>query len=172
MISLPGLTLTTGRYDIARIILRTFAKYIDKGMLPNVFPDYGETPEYNTVDATLWYFEAIRDLTSYGLRSLCYEHPDYVGIYGGDRLQRDGAYHQKTTWGWLIGHFIQAHLQVYNDPQLTRSFITPMSDHLRNGCLGSISEIFDGDAPFTPRGAFAQAWSVAEVLRAWKLTNR
>lgn len=343
MISLPGLTLTTGRYDIARIILRTFAKYIDRGMLPNVFPDYGETPEYNTVDATLWYFEAIRDyyahtqdkqlltelfpalaeiidwhcrgtrynihldddgliyagetgvqltwmdakvgdwvvtprigkpievnalwynaliimsqfasyldkseaeylnmaektrqgfqrfwnndlqycydvldtpdgnddslcpnqifavslpmtnlgkspsplldarqekqvvdivaqrlLTSYGLRSLDSNHPDYVRIYGGDRLQRDGAYHQGTTWGWLIGHFVQAHLRVYNNPQLARSFITPMSDHLRNGCLGSISEIFDGDAPFAPRGAFAQAWSVAEVLRAWKLAN-
>jgi predicted glycogen debranching enzyme len=60
MIALPGLTISTGRYDIAKTILRTFAKYIDRGMLPNVFPDAGETPEYNTVDATLWYFEAIR----------------------------------------------------------------------------------------------------------------
>ncbi len=343
MISLPGLTLTTGRFEIAKVILRTFAKYIDQGMLPNVFPDRGETPEYNTVDATLWYFEAIRDyyahtqdkqllielfpalaeiidwhrrgtrynihldadgliyagetgvqltwmdakvddwvvtprigkpievnalwynaliimsqfagylnksqteykemadktregfkrfwnqnkqycydvldtpdgnddalrpnqifavslpvinlgarsaplldaqqqkqvvdivaqrlLTSFGLRSLCQDHPDYVGIYGGDRYKRDGAYHQGTTWGWLIGHFVQAHLRVYDNPQLAGSFIKPMADHLSDGCLGSISEIFDGDAPFVPRGAFAQAWSVAEVLRGWQLVN-
>ena len=342
MISLPGLTISTGRYDIAKTILLTFAKYVDKGMLPNVFPDAGETPEYNTVDATLWYFEAIRTyyeatqdrefiaelyplladiinwhikgtrynikmdddgllyagesgvqltwmdakveewvvtprigkpievnalwysalvcmnyfagilgksdaeyqeilaktrrhfsrfwyeegsycydvidtpdgndtsfrpnqifavslpamdvgeyhsplqelqqkmvvdkvgqklLTSYGLRSLSTDDADYVGIYGGDRLQRDGSYHQGTTWGWLIGHFIQAHLQVYKNPQLARSFLLPMANHLQDGCIGSISEIFDGDAPFTPRGCFAQAWSVAEVLRGWLIAN-
>ncbi len=342
MISLPGLTISTGRYDIAKTILRTFAKYIDKGMLPNVFPDAGETPHYNTVDATLWYFEAIRAyyaatedrellvelfpllaeiidwhikgtrynikmdddgllyagedgvqltwmdakvgdwvvtprigkpvevnalwynalvcmnyfsdilgesgtkyqeivevvrshcskfwyeeggycydvidsplgndpsfrpnqifavslpsmdlgewhsplresqqkmvvdkvgqklLTSYGLRSLSSEHPDYVGIYGGNQLQRDGSYHQGTTWGWLIGHFIQAHLKVYQNPELACSFLLPMANHLQDGCIGSISEIFDGDAPFNPRGCFAQAWSVAEVLRSWLLVH-
>ena len=346
MISLPGLTISTGRYDIAKIILRTFAQYVDRGMLPNVFPDLGETPEYNTVDATLWYFEAIRTyynatkdrellaelfpllteiidwhikgtryhihmddddgllyagesgvqltwmdakvgdwvvtprigkpievnalwynalacmvdfarflgesetqyrqiaaktrtyfpkfwdeeggycydvidspqgndtsfrpnqilavslpgrdnsvgairqspllkleqqkmvvdkvgqklLTSYGLRSLSSDNLDYVGIYGGNQLQRDGSYHQGTTWSWLIGHFIQAHLQVYNNPKLARSFLFPMTHHLQDGCIGSISEIFDGHVPFTPRGCFAQAWSVAEVLRGWLLT--
>ncbi len=345
MISLPGLTISTGRYDIAKTILRTFAQYVDKGMLPNLFPDAGETPEYNTVDATLWYFEAIRTyydatedkellaelfpllteiidwhikgtrynihmdddgllyagesgvqltwmdakvgdwvvtprigkpievnalwynalvcmvyfarflgesetqyqqiaaqtrtyfpkfwyeeggycydvidspqgndasfrpnqifavslpgrgnsvgairqspllqleqqkmvvdkvgqklLTSYGLRSLSSDDLDYVGIYGGNQLQRDGSYHQGTTWGWSIGHFIQAHLQVYNNPELARSFLLPMANHLQDGCIGSISEIFDGHVPFTPRGCFAQAWSVAEVLRSWLLT--
>ncbi|MGF1588448.1 MAG: amylo-alpha-1,6-glucosidase [Pleurocapsa sp.] len=349
MISLPGLTLTTGRFEVAKVILRTFAKYIDRGMLPNVFPDRGETPEYNTVDASLWYFEAIRDylthtgdkqllielypalveiidwhrrgtrynihldadgliyageqgvqltwmdakvgnwvvtprigkpveinalwynalvimsqfasylgksekeylemaaktregfqrfwhpdlqycydvldtpdgnddslrpnqifavslpamgvgknlpleaklapllntqqqkqvveiisrrlLTSHGLRSLCPNHPDYVGIYGGDRLQRDGAYHQGAVWGWLIGHFVQAHLKVYQNPEVCKSFLEPMSEHLAAGCVGSLSEIFDADAPFTPRGAFAQAWTVAEVLRGWDLAS-
>ncbi|MEO1670629.1 MAG: amylo-alpha-1,6-glucosidase [Cyanobacteria bacterium J06631_2] len=349
MISLPGLTITTGRYEIAKTIIRTFAQYVDQGMLPNVFPDAGTTPEYNTVDATFWYFEAIRNyyqatkdlelieelfpllseiidwhikgtrysiqmdddgliyagetgvqltwmdakvgdwvvtprigkpievnalwynalvcmvyfaqamgksgdeylqlaektrshfskfwyeaggycydvidspdgddpsfrpnqifavslpgqntgqkqskskspellllpeqrkmmvdrvgqqlVTSYGLRSLDLNNPSYVGIYGGDALQRDGSYHQGTTWGWLIGHYVQAHLRVYKNPQLSRSFIAPMMDHLHDGCLGSISEIFDGDVPFTPRGCFAQAWSVAEVLRAWVLTQ-
>ena len=343
MISLPGLTLTTGRFKVAKVILQTFAKYIDKGMLPNVFPDQGETPEYNTVDASLWYFEAIRDyfahtndkqliielfpalaeiidwhrrgtrynihldddgliyagetgvqltwmdakvgdwvvtprigkpveinalwynalaimsefarllgksdaeylemaantrkgfqrfwnadlnycydvldtpngnddslrpnqifavslpvpkegksllpllddqqqkqivdtvsrhlLTSYGLRSLSPEHPDYVYIYGGNPLQRDGAYHQGTVWGWLIGHFVQAHLRVYKNPELARSFIEPLADHLQGGCVGTMSEIFDGDAPFIPRGAFAQAWSVAEVLRGWSMAD-
>ena len=118
-------------------------------------------------------------LTSYGLRtasqfserSLVPEHPDYVGIYGGTQLQRDGSYHQGTTWSWLIGHFIQAHLQVYNDPKLALSFLLPMAHHLQGGCIGNISEIFDGDAPFTPRGCFAQAWSVAEVLRSWLLVQ-
>ena len=343
MISLPGLTLTTGRFEVAKVILQTFAQYIDRGMLPNVFPDRGETPEYNTVDATLWYFEAIRDyvahtndqqllielypalaeiidwhrrgtrynihldndgliyagetgvqltwmdakvgnwvvtprigkpveinalwynalvimsqfaeylgksgqeyqkmaaqtkkgfqrfwhpnlnycydvldtpdgdddslrpnqifavslpvdqlgaslapllgdkqqkqivditaqrlLTSHGLRSLAPQHPDYVPVYGGDPLQRDGAYHQGTVWSWLIGHFVQAHLKVYNNPELARSFLLPMANHLQAGCIGSISEIFDGDAPFIPRGAFAQAWGVAEVLRGWELVS-
>ncbi len=342
-IALPGLTIATGRYEVAKTILLTFAQYVDQGMLPNVFPDADAKPDYNTVDATLWYFETIRAyyfatkdreflnqlfpilekiihwhikgtryqikvaddgllyagepgvqltwmdakvgdwvvtprigkpieinalwynalrclsyfagvlaqpnsqyrelaeavrshfqkfwsaeagycydvidtptgndasfrsnqifavslpsldldldsneslltsqqqkmvvdkvasrlLTSYGLRSLDPKHPDYVGIYGGNQLQRDGSYHQGTTWGWSIGHFVQAHLKVYQSPKLARSFLLPMADHLQAGCLGSISEIFDGDAPFTSRGCFAQAWSVAEILRAWLLT--
>ena len=346
MIALPGLTISTGRYEIAKTILRTFAKYLDRGMLPNMFPDAGSTPEYNTVDATLWYFEAIRSyyaatkdreflaelfpllaqiidwhtegtryniqldddgllyagkpgvqltwmdakvgdwvvtprigkpieinalwynalvcmsyfakclgesdcryqelsaitrshfskfwyeaggycydvidapegndpsfrpnqifavslpsrdatvgairesplqesqqkmivdkvgqtlLTSAGLRSLSPSDHNYVGVYGGNQLQRDGSYHQGTTWAWLIGHFIQAHLQVYNNPELARSFLEPMANHLQDGCIGNISEIFDGDVPFTPRGCFAQAWSVAEVLRAWLMVSR
>ncbi len=342
MISLPGLTITTGRPEIARSILRTFARYVDQGMLPNRFPDAGETPEYNTVDATLWYFEAIRAyhaatnddallkelfpvlkdiidwhmrgtryqihvdpadsllyagepgvqltwmdakvgdwvvtprigkpveinalwvhalslmaafakqlgesamlytdaaqkarknfsrfwneetgycfdvidgpngneaylrpnqlfavslpagdeaepalfddakqkaivdactrhlLTSHGLRSLAPFNRPYVGHYGGDQQQRDGAYHQGTVWGWLIGPFIGASLKVGNDAEVTRSYIQPLFDHLSAHGLGSISEIFDGDAPFIPRGCIAQAWSVAEVLRAWQATK-
>ena len=111
-------------------------------------------------------------LTSYGLRSLSPSDPNYVGVYGGNQLQRDGSYHQGTTWGWLIGHFVQAHLRVYQNPALALSFLEPMANHLQNGCIGTISEIFDGDTPFTPRGCFAQAWSIAEVLRAWLMVNR
>ncbi len=330
MIALPGLTLATGRPEIAARILRTFAHFVDRGMLPNRFPDEGQTPEYNTVDATLWYFEAIRAyhqasgddallselfpvlqdivswhqhgtrynihvdpadgllyagepgvqltwmdaqvddwvvtprigkpvevnalwynalcsmaafaarlgadasvyrdqagqaragfarfwnpaagycydvidgpagndaalrpnqllavsllhspllpaqqravvdacarrlLTSHGLRSLSPDDPAYVGRYGGDRRQRDGAYHQGTVWAWLIGPFVSAYLRVYGDRQTARSFLRPLLDHLADHGLGSISEIFDGDPPFTPRGCFAQAWSVAELLR-------
>ena len=110
-------------------------------------------------------------LTSYGLRSLSVDNPNYVGVYGGTRVERDGSYHQGTTWSWLIGHFVQAHLQVYQNPQLTRTFLLPMANHLQDACVGSISEIFDGDVPFTPRGCFAQAWSVAEVIRGWLLTQ-
>lgn len=337
MISLPGLTLTTGRSEIARLILRTFAQYVDQGMLPNRFPDAGETPEYNTVDATLWYFEAVQHyykatqdddllmelfpvlaeiidwhcrgtrynihldsadgllyagdtglqltwmdakvgdwvvtprtgkpievnalwynalrtmarfarllgkphqeyeaiadrtlarfdrfwnaevgycydvldtptgddatlrpnqifavslpespltlaqcrgvvevcgqllLTSYGLRSLAPNQPGYQGNYGGDPRQRDGAYHQGTVWGWLLGPFALAHLRVYGDPVQSRQFLEPMADHLAAHGLGSASEIFDGDAPMTPRGCPAQAWTVAELLRAWVATEK
>ncbi|MBE9139044.1 glycogen debranching enzyme family protein [Nodosilinea sp. LEGE 07088] len=335
MIALPGLTLATGRPTLARIILQTFAPYLSQGMLPNAFPEGGEAPHYNTVDATLWYFEALRAyhqatgdtdliadlfpqldqvitwhckgtrhsiqvdatdgllyagepgvqltwmdakvddwvvtprvgkpievnalwynallvmtefagilgqpvglfqelaaqtrqgfqrfwsdelghcydlldgpagndstlrpnqilavalpdralgepclrleqqravvdivaqrlLTSHGLRSLDPAHPSYQGHYGGDPVQRDGAYHQGTVWSWLMGPFVQAHWRVYQDADLAHSFLDPLIHHLHSGCLGTISEIFDGHAPMAPRGAFAQAWSVAEVLR-------
>ena len=335
MISLPGLTLATGRYDVAARMLRTFARYVSQGMLPNRFPDEGQAPEYNTVDATLWYFEAIRAyyavvgsnalvqdlfpvlkeivdwhvrgtryqihvdpadgllyagepgvqltwmdakvddwvvtprigkpvevnalwynalrvmvelaflagkpyevyetlakraragfarfwneeagylydvldgpegndpalrpnqllavslrhsplpeerrkavvdacarqlLTSHGLRSLSQDDPAYTGHYGGGRRTRDAAYHQGTVWGWLIGPFISAHLRVYNDPMQARSFLAPLIQEIATHCLGSLSEIFDGDPPHTPRGCIAQAWTVAEVLRVWKET--
>jgi predicted glycogen debranching enzyme len=110
-------------------------------------------------------------LTSHGLRSLAPGHPDYSGRYGGDRRQRDAAYHQGTVWGWLIGPFVRAHLRVYRDPARARSFLWPLVRHLAGHGVGSISEIFDGDAPFTPRGCIAQAWSVAELLAAWQATE-
>ena len=106
-------------------------------------------------------------LTSYGLRSLASTHPDYQGHYGGDVVTRDRAYHQGTTWGWLLGPFVQAHFQVYRDPQAALTFLAPMADHLQSHGLGSLSEIFDGEVPITARGCFAQAWTVAEVLRVW-----
>ncbi|MCC5898399.1 MAG: glycogen debranching protein [Phormidium sp. GEM2.Bin31] len=328
-ISLPGLTLATGRPEIARTILRTFARYFDQGMMPNLFPDSGMEPDYNTVDAILWYFQGVQAyfegtedinlieelypalqevidwhlrgtrynirvdedgllyageagvqltwmdakiddwvvtprqgkaveinalwynalgvmvrlaqalgkdeteyqqlaqrtrqgfsrfwyeaggycydvldspqgddaslrpnqifalslpeslltkgqgrsllavvgrelLTSYGLRSLSRRDPQYCGQYGGDRWQRDGAYHQGTVWSWLLGPFALAHYKIYGDKALARSFVDPLFDHLQDGAVGSISEIFDGNPPHTPRGCFAQAWSVAELLR-------
>jgi predicted glycogen debranching enzyme len=337
MISLPGLALATGRPDVAARILRTYAHFADQGMLPNRFPDGGTAPEYNTVDATLWYFEAIRAshaatgddallrdlfpvleeiiewyqrgtryqihvdpsdgllyagepgvqltwmdaivdgrpvtprtgkpveinalwlnalrimadisrrlgaspthyveaaeradasfsqfwnedagycydvldgpdgddpslrpnqllavslphspltveqqravvdacarhlLTPHGLRSLGPGDPAYTGHYGGDVPQRDTAYHRGTAWGWLIGPFVTAHLRVYGDPALARSYLWPLIRHLAGHGVGSASEIFDGDPPFTPRGCIAQAWSVAELLRAWWETGR
>ena len=337
-IALPGLAIATNRPEIARPILRTFARYLDQGMLPNAFPESNDAPAYNTVDAILWYFEAIRAyleatedldlleelfpalqevvewhikgtrynikldpadnliyagqsgtqltwmdakaddwvvtprvgkpveisalwhnalccmaefcdklnqpkeeyetlasrtatgfskfwnldlgycydvldspkgndsalrpnqlfaisltyapplskqqqqsivdncaaqlLTSHGMRSLSPNHPDYIGKYKGDRIQRDGTYHQGTVWSWLIGPFIQAHLKVYKNPAIARTFLSPLLQHLQSGCVGTLSEIFDGDAPFTPKGAFAQAWSVAEVLRLWRLIEQ
>jgi predicted glycogen debranching enzyme len=337
MISLPGLTLTTKRYDTARSILLEFSRHVDQGMLPNRFPDAGEQPEYNTVDATLWYVEAIRALvehtgdyefvranlydtlvdiinwhergtryqihvdddgllfagepgvqltwmdskigdwvvtprtgkpveiqalwhnalcsmedfanrfgdganaerfnsmavraqesfnrrfwneamgclydvvdgevsdgsirpnqifavslrhtmldnerakrvvevverellTPVGLRSLAANDPQYVGRYEGDMRSRDAAYHQGTVWAWLIGPFISAYLKVNGASKAARkqarAWLAGFNEHLLNECLGQVSEIFDGDAPHAPRGCVAQAWSVAEILRA------
>jgi predicted glycogen debranching enzyme len=337
MIALPGLTLATNRLDEAATILRTYAHFVDRGMIPNRFPDEGEEPEYNTADATLWYVEAVRAyhaatddddllgdlypvledivawhrhgtrynihvdpadgllyagepgvqltwmdakvgdwvvtprmgkpvelsalwynaaramaefarllgkpageydaladqaqagferfwylaggycydvidspdgeddaslrpnqilavslahsplpaarrqavvdvcarrlLTPHGLRSLAADDPAYKGGYGGDIHRRDAAYHQGTIWAWLIGPFARAHLRVYGDPAATRGYLTSLVRHLADHGVGSISEIFDGDPPFTPRGCFAQAWSVAELLRAWLATE-
>jgi len=336
MISLPGLTLATGQPDIARSILRTYARFVDQGMIPNRFPDAGEAPEYNNVDATLWYFEALRAyyddtedddlvqelfptladiidwhcrgtrfnihldpadgllyagetgvqltwmdakvgdwvvtprigkpvevnalwynalrtmaklarrvgkphqeyeaiadralarfsrfwnpdlgycydlldspdgdddslrpnqifavslpespltaaqqkgvvdtcaqtlLTSHGLRSLAPNHPSYQGTYRGSPHQRDGAYHQGTVWGWLLGSFAIAHLRVYDNPAQAREFLEPMMNHLIDYGVGSLGEICDGDVPMQPRGCIAQAWTVAEILRAWIATE-
>jgi predicted glycogen debranching enzyme len=336
MIALPGLTLTTGRAEIAKKVLLALARYVDSGMLPNNFPDAGGQPEYNTVDAALWYFEAVcqyfkwtKDteavaklypvltqiinahlkgtrynihvdeadgllyagesgvqltwmdakvgdrvvtprvgkpvevnalwynalmtmarlapivgksaepfqkraelvqesfsrfwnaaggycydviddphagndasvrpnqifavslsesplsrekqkavvdvcarglLTPYGLRSLAQSEPGYQGRYGGSPRERDGAYHQGTVWGWLMGPFVLAHLQVYGDRKAAQSFLEPLGMQIYSHGLGTLSEIFDGDAPYTPRGCIAQAWTVAEVLRAWRAT--
>jgi glycogen debranching enzyme len=106
-------------------------------------------------------------LTSHGLRSLSPQDPQYQGHYGGSLVERDGAYHQGTVWGWWIGIFAEAHFQVYGDRSAALSVLEPMADQLRAQCVGTLGEIFDGDPPFTPRGAFAQAWTVAEVLRVW-----
>jgi predicted glycogen debranching enzyme len=107
-------------------------------------------------------------LTPLGLRSLAPDEPGYIGYYSEDTHQQDIAYHQGTVWGWLIGPFVSAHFRVYQDGQAVRSLLEPFLDHLTVRGIGSISEIFDGDAPFTPRGCIAQAWSVAELLRVWR----
>jgi predicted glycogen debranching enzyme len=334
MIALPGVTLATGRPEIARKILLAFAKYVDGGMLPNDFPDGGGKPEYNTVDAALWFIEAVRQyfvatndksalaklfpvlgeiigsylkgtryqihadesdgllyagepgvqltwmdakvgnwvvtprigkpveinalwynaletmaalapvvgksaapfakmaamvessfqkfwnevggycfdvidspgigqdaslrpnqifavslpktpltpeqqksvvdvcasrlVTSNGLRSLAPEDPGYQGHYGGSTWQRDGVYHQGTVWGWLLGPFVLAHLRVYGDREAAMSYLEPLGQQIHCHGLGTLSEIADGDGPFTPRGCIAQAWTVGETLRAWR----
>lgn len=343
MIALPGLALATGRFADAASILRTFAAHVSQGMLPNRFPDGGEPPEYNTADATLWYFHAIdaylqstgdqallREiypvleeivewhrrgtrysihmdpgdgllhvgetgtqltwmdakvggwvvtprvgkpveinalwhfaltrmatwacslkgahtaetyqkmtqqvarsferafwferggylydvidtpepsvddcgrhvdaslrpnqifavsfgtdllsatharavvdscsrslLTPVGLRSLSPHDPRYLGTYCGGPRERDAAYHQGTVWSWLLGPFAQAHFRVYGNIEHARALLRGLETHLDAGCLGTIGEIFDGVAPHSPRGCFAQAWSVSEALRVW-----
>lgn len=106
-----------------------------------------------------------RLLTPYGLRSLDPADPDYVSYYSGDRLHRDSAYHQGTVWSWLIGSFVRAWKRFYEKEPVPFDW-QPLFDHLQQqACLGSISEIFDGDPPHSPQGAIAQAWSVAELIR-------
>ena len=347
MIALPGLALVTGRRDVARDVLLTFAGHVNEGMIPNRFPDQGETPDYNAADATLWFvwavgqyvrtthdlkilnelyeplteivhryrtgtrynihvdddglliageegvqltwmdakvgphvitprigkpvelnalwFDALtnvaafaaaldkpaeelvrlakkthdgfarfwnpqteccfdvldgpggddasvrpnqifavslpasradgqisppagiptgllsnersravvrtceqRLLTWFGLRSLSPDDAAYRGAYEGDHRRRDEAYHQGTAWGWLLGPFVTAHLHVHKDPTAARAFLEPLLGQLHSHGVGSLSEIFNGDAPHTPNGCIAQAWTVAEALRAWQ----
>jgi predicted glycogen debranching enzyme len=340
MISLEGLTLTTGRYAEAGWILRTFAHYVRDGLIPNMFPDGSNEGLYHTADATLWFFHALdrylratgnrqilevilprlksviehhlagtrfnigvdeRDgllaqgeegyqltwmdakcdgwvvtprrgkavelnalwynalrlaegwtrelgeedyarelaahaercresfnrrfwyeegghlydvvdgpegddaacrpnqllaislphailaqsrweavvevvreklLTPVGLRSLAPDHPDFKPTYHGDLRTRDAAYHQGTVWAWLIGPFVDAWLKVRPEDRAgARQFLEGFRPHMNEACVGSISEVFDAVAPFTARGCIAQAWSVAEVLRCWALTD-
>ncbi|HXM34395.1 MAG TPA: amylo-alpha-1,6-glucosidase, partial [Pyrinomonadaceae bacterium] len=336
MIALPGLTLATGRTEIAKSILGEFAKHVDQGMLPNRFPDAGDTPEYNTVDATLWFFEGIRALLHYtnehefvrknlypvltdiiawhvkgtrynihvdsdgllysgepgvqltwmdakvgdwvvtprhgkpveiqslwynalrvmeqlaekfgdkgdrkqykamaerarksfnelfwneatgclydvvdgddrdasirpnqilavslansmvakkraesilrvverelltprGLRTLSPSDSRYLGRCEGDPRSRDAAYHQGTVWPWLMGPYISAYVKTFGEKagrEFGAEWLKTFADHLSEACIGQVSEIFDGDAPHSPRGCVAQAWSVAELLRA------
>jgi predicted glycogen debranching enzyme len=336
MISLEGLTLSTGRVDEARNILRTFGYYLREGLIPNLFPEGNSEGLYNTADATLWFFHALhryvrasddwstvevllpklddsvrhhvqgtrfnigvdpadgllrqgidklaltwmdakmgdwvvtprrgkaveinalwynalrlladwheragnqsrakelreraqhtqasfnrrfwfdegkylydvvdgesgadsacrpnqvfaialdypvldesrwqpvvdvvqrRLLTPVGLRSLDPSHPDYRPVYSGDLRSRDGAYHQGTVWAWLIGAFVDAWLKTHpTRAHDARALLEGLIAHLDDACVGSVSEIFDAESPYTPRGCVAQAWSVAELLRCW-----
>lgn len=108
-------------------------------------------------------------LTPSGLRSLSPTDPAYQPHFAGDRKQRDGAYHQGTVWQWLIGPYVDVHLQVYSDPAALVPLLQPFVAQLWKTCLGSISELAEPEAPFEVGGCFAQAWSVAEVLRCWLL---
>lgn len=341
LIALPGLTLVTGRFSVAREILLTFSRYLSEGMVPNFFPESGETPAYNTVDATLWFvlavyrylryardetilhrlWEPLREiflrhlngtrykicvdrkdgllawgheslnealtwmdakvwgkpvtprvgkpvevnalwcnvleitsrfakqvgdkcveksaaqlaetatfnfertfwseergclfdlvaldgtpdpsvrcnqilalalpfrllspekersvlkvvetelLTPFGLRTLSPNSPNYIGRYLGPPHERDAAYHQGTVWAWWFGPYADAVSLVEGKKTVQRK-VRPLLEnflkrHLKDSCVGQVSEIFDGDEPHTPRGCFVQAWSVAEVLRAW-----
>jgi glycogen debranching enzyme len=109
-----------------------------------------------------------RLLTPLGLRSLAPGHPDYKAKYYGDLRARDAAYHQGTVWSWLIGPFVDAWLKLHPEDRAgALRFLESFRKTLGEACIGSISEVYDAEPPYTPRGCIAQAWSVAEVLRAW-----
>jgi glycogen debranching enzyme len=107
-------------------------------------------------------------LTPFGLRTLAPSDKGYKRKYDGDLRSRDAAYHQGTVWPWLLGPFVDAWMKVHPDDRDTASkFLERFDEHLGEGAVGSIGEIFDAEPPYTPRGCVAQAWSVAELLRCY-----
>jgi predicted glycogen debranching enzyme len=129
--------------------------------------------EYPVLDEARWepVLNVVRDrlVTPMGLRTLARGHADYKSKYFGDLRARDAAYHQGTVWAWLIGPYVDAWLKVHpGDRKGVRQLLQGFEGHLSQACVGSISEIFDAEEPYTPRGCVAQAWSVAEVLRHLK----
>jgi predicted glycogen debranching enzyme len=111
-------------------------------------------------------------LTPVGLRTLARSHPDYKRLYRGDLLTRDAAYHQGTTWSWLIGPYIDARLRVYpGDLAGARKALDGLVAHLGEYCIGYVGEVFDAEPPYTPGGCVAQAWGVAELLRCLLITE-
>jgi predicted glycogen debranching enzyme len=115
-------------------------------------------------------------LTLFGLRTLSPDDRRYRGVYTGPQSERDAAYHQGTVWPYLMGAFVESYLKVNNFSRKSKSkaasFIEPLLKHLTNdGCLGQVSEIFDGEPPHKPKGCFAQAWSVGELIRAYLLVR-
>jgi glycogen debranching enzyme len=116
----------------------------------------------------------VRDrlLTPVGLRSLAPGHPDYKPRYFGDLRSRDAAYHQGTVWAWLIGPYVDAWVKLHPEESgRARELVSGFDEHLGKACVGSISEIFDAEPPYVPRGCVAQTWSIAEVLRIVRTTE-
>jgi predicted glycogen debranching enzyme len=131
--------------------------------------------DHPVLDRERWVpvFEVVRDrlMTPLGLRSLAPGHRDYKAQYYGDLRARDAAYHQGTVWGWLAGPFVDAWLKIHpEDKPGARTYLEGFAPHLSDAGVGTMSEVFDAETPYTPRGCIAQAWSVAEVLRTWLLT--
>ncbi len=142
----------------------------DASLRPNQILSF--SLEYPVLDPERWapVLESVRQrlVTPVGLRTLAPGEREYRATYDGDLRARDAAYHQGTVWPWLIGPFVDAWLRVHPEDRAgARRFLEGMPAHLGEACVGSVSEIFDAERPYTPRGCVAQAWSVAEVLRAW-----
>ena len=140
----------------------------DSALRPNQV--FAISLEHPVLDRSRWQsvLQVVKDklLTPVGLRSLAQGHPDYKARYFGDLRSRDAAYHQGTVWAWLIGPFIDAWLRAHPEERAgALTLLDGFRAHMSEACIGSISEVFDAESPYTPRGCIAQAWSVAEVLR-------
>ena len=132
--------------------------------------------DHPVLDRQRWQpvFDIVRErlLTPVGLRSLAPGHRDYKAQYYGDLRARDAAYHQGTVWGWLAGPFVDAWLKMNpGDKAGARRCLEGFTAHLDEAGIGTLSEVFDAEQPYTPRGCIAQAWSIAEVLRTWMATE-
>jgi glycogen debranching enzyme len=132
--------------------------------------------DHPVLDKARWraVFDVVRDrlLTPVGLRSLAPGERDYKAQYYGDLRARDAAYHQGTVWAWLIGPYVDAYLRLNpGDLKGARESLSGLERQQYEAGTGTLSEIFDAEEPFTPRGCIAQAWSVAEALRAWVKTE-
>ena len=151
--------------------------HIDNSIRPNQIFAVSLTHSPLSLDQQSAVVETVRRelLTPYGLRTLSKADKQYLGRYSGGPFNRDKAYHNGTVWAWLIGPFIEAYLKVHqNSPDAQRQarcWLQPLLDHMHKGCIGQIAEIFEGDEPHRPVGCFAQAWSIAEVLRAGVLAG-
>ena len=172
----------------ARVSFNKRFWYADGGYLYDVIDGpHGDDPacrpnqvfamslEHPVLERSRWeaVFEVVskRLLTPVGLRSLAPGSSDYKARYDGDLRSRDAAYHQGTVWTWLLGPYIDVYLKLHpEDARGARRFLDGLVQHLGEACIGSISEIFDAEADYTPRGCVAQAWSVAETLRSWVRT--
>jgi predicted glycogen debranching enzyme len=145
----------------------------DPALRPNQI--FSVSLDFPVLDESRWHrvLDVVKDalLTPVGLRTLARTHPDYKPKYDGDLRARDAAYHQGTVWAWLIGPFIDAWMKVHPTDRATAlHFLDAFREHLGDACIGTISEVFDAEPPYHPRGCAAQAWSVAEVLRGvWAL---
>src|SRR5262245_15389157 len=140
----------------------------DSALRPNQI--FSISLDFPVLDEARWrrVFDVVKDalLTPVGLRTLSRDHPDYKPAYDGDLRARDAAYHQGTVWAWLIGPYVDAWMKVHSSDRTTaRHFLDAFREHLGDACIGTISEVFDAEPPYHPRGCAAQAWSVAEVLR-------
>ncbi|MBM4113528.1 MAG: glycogen debranching protein, partial [Phycisphaerae bacterium] len=102
-----------------------------------------------------------------GVRTLAPGSPGYEPRFGGPQERRDQAYHNGTAWPWLFGPLMKAHERVHQDHEAIADFMHPFVNHLREACVGQVSEVFDAEPPHGPGGCFAQAWSVAAPLSLW-----
>ncbi len=143
----------------------------DASLRPNQLFAASLTRDLLSEEQTVSMLQQVTDhlLTPMGLRSLSPTDPAYRDHFNGPPLERDGAYHQGAVWTWLIGPYIDVRLRAYNDRAALRPLLQPLVQHLWDACLGTISEVAEPEPPFTPAGCFAQAWSVAELLRCWLL---
>jgi glycogen debranching enzyme len=150
---------------------------------PDALPDASVRPNQIfavSLDAGLLHEEQARSvvdvcarqlLTPVGLRSLAPEDTHYANHFRGGPAQRDGAYHQGTVWSWLLGPFALAHYTVHGDADHALALLSATAPHLDDACVGQVSEVFDAAAPHMPGGCCAQAWGVAETLRAYDFLN-